>query len=301
MSNKTQRKGFCPGDLTPLKKDAAMKRLFVGRSITKSTNQKHRALLELFFGFTVVEIIHYFDTKLRFKQWVCTTARTKLGNLMGLNARIRHSLFEEGDPVFKDYVRYVDNLCLAHDVKFPYPMDKDSALAIAEHLKESREDDLLTLFALQWSTTGRTSDVLLLQKRRVHVDRKTTNVTLTFIEGKGVKARKSPYTVSTSTPFVMAVQRHLDATASTYVFPPATRQSLQNRLRTTLKKFDHRFELRSMRRGSLQHMASQGIDLDVLQTFSGHRSRNTLLRYLDWGKFAKVMLDDQTAAAELLW
>ena len=201
----------------------------------------------------------------------------------------------------KDYVRYIDQLCLSYDVKFPWALTKEHATAVSEMLKLEKEDDLLTLFAIEWATTGRTSDVLRIRKQRMQLDQQQCSVRVTFIEGKGVKARQSPYTVLTTTPFVTAIKRHCASTSSPFLFPEETHASLRQRLIAILKRFDTRYELRSMRRGSLQHMASMGIPLNVLMTFSGHRSETTLLRYLNWGTFASVMLNEQTKAATLLW
>ena len=296
---------FCPGDLAPLPKEtkttkqALLKSLFVGRSITKSTNAKHRALIDLFFGCCVTEIIEYFDRQMATRRWVCTTVRTKLGNLLGANSRTKHALFPNSDPQMKDYIKHIDNLCLSHDVKFPFPLNKETATRIAEYLKDKKDDEFLALFALQWSTTARTSDVLLLQKRRMWIA--NTDITVTFIEGKGVKARGSPYTVATATPFITAVNRQIRESSGPMLFPVESHDRLRDRFRRVLKLFDERLELRSLRRGSLQHMASQGVSLEVLMSFSGHKSRTTLLRYLNWGTFATVMLNDQTSAATLLW
>lgn len=292
---------FGPGEATPLTKVQALSRLFVGRSITKSTNDKHRALVEQFHGCTVGEIIEYCDRQMHTRRWACTTVRTTVGNLIGANNRTSWAVFPKDNPQMKDYIRHVDQLCLSYDVKFPHPLTKEVATAIAERLKSQKEDDLLALFALQWSTTGRTSDVLLVRKKRLVIDPQTGSVQVTFVEGKGVKARGSPYTVASSTPFIHAIKRQCNVSASPLLFPMETHTKLRARLRATLHKFDRRLELRSLRRGSLQHMASLGTSLDVLMTFSGHRSTSTLLRYLNWGTFAGVMLADQTKAAALLW
>jgi hypothetical protein len=52
-----------------------------------------------------------------------------------------------------------------------------------------------------------------------------------------------------------------------------------------LKQVDVELEQRSIRRGALQHMATDGTTTeDVLMMFSGHKRVETLRRYLDWGK-----------------
>jgi hypothetical protein len=54
---------------------------------------------------------------------------------------------------------------------------------------------------------------------------------------------------------------------------------------TALKQADPELEQRSIRRGALQHMASDGeTSEETLMMFSGHRRVETLRRYLDWGK-----------------
>lgn len=52
---------------------------------------------------------------------------------------------------------------------------------------------------------------------------------------------------------------------------------------TLLSLIDDRLELRSVRRGGLQHMANAGYPMETLLLFSKHRDQSMLLRYLNWG------------------
>ena len=57
----------------------------------------------------------------------------------------------------------------------------------------------------------------------------------------------------------------------------------------TFRKVDKTMEARSIRRGSLQTMASAGVPNADLMRYSGHSSERTLLRYLNWGAKASDM------------
>jgi integrase len=71
-------------------------------------------------------------------------------------------------------------------------------------------------------------------------------------------------------------------------------------MRMALKFKDPALTTRSIRRGALQAMAKNGVDEATLMHFSGHKDRNTLLRYLDWGRnFSKEEQSAHEAAQHL--
>jgi hypothetical protein len=69
-----------------------------------------------------------------------------------------------------------------------------------------------------------------------------------------------------------------------------------------LKRVDTDLEQRSIRRGALQHTATEDeTSEEILMMFSGHRRVETLRRYLDWGnKHALRERRGKSAAANLV-
>ncbi len=66
------------------------------------------------------------------------------------------------------------------------------------------------------------------------------------------------------------------------------REALGNRVSSMLATIDDNLELRSIRRGGLQYMAAQGMELPEILLFSKHSSEDMLRRYLNWGRLAKA-------------
>jgi hypothetical protein len=65
------------------------------------------------------------------------------------------------------------------------------------------------------------------------------------------------------------------------------RQKVLQRIREMLTSVNDQLELRSLRRGGLQRMASLEVKLETVLHFSRHSDVSMLLRYLNWGKHAK--------------
>ena len=113
-----------------------------------------------------------------------------------------------------------------------------------------------------------------------------------FTKGKGVRFR-GPCAVSTTCPqcWLPLLSRFLDSLRPTdRLFPlaPGEKPGTRHRLvLEALRSAGPQLNLRAMRRGSLQSLPAQGVPLDVIMTFSGHKSTDTLRRYLDWGMHAE--------------
>ncbi len=75
--------------------------------------------------------------------------------------------------------------------------------------------------------------------------------------------------------------------------------------RKLLRQIDPDLELRSIRRGGLQHMASlPGVKLKHVLKFSQHKSESMLRRYLDWGLHSSEdhqMMSDITRRMQIGW
>jgi integrase len=194
-------------------------------------------------------------------------------------------------------MKYVEYKKISEEVRFPRPLLPVHALRLCEHFKLSRQFKLLAFVSLAWSLASRISDLMLVKVKNVAVISSTV-VRVLYVEGKGVKMRGQAYSVQGVNPFATAVAkvlRHLDPDDRPFASVSRTT------LRDTMRKFHKDYELRSFRRGALQHMASQGTTLEVLRTISGHASDATLLRYLHWGWTAQCVQEPQVEATETLW
>jgi ubiquitin C-terminal hydrolase len=141
--------------------------------------------------------------------------------------------------------------------------------------------------ALTWCCAGRVGDVLKLQRRDVQLDPQfLTNgaMLITFARGKGALLGQ-PYTVPTLCleewrPMVL---QYLNSTQpNAWVFPGGT-QTFGVLVNLALRTANPNYSVRAIRRGALQAMAADGAPDAVLVIFSGHKSADTLHRYLNWG------------------
>jgi hypothetical protein len=95
--------------------------------------------------------------------------------------------------IFKDYARLVHSKAIVEPVKFPTPLTPLDAQSIMVELWAQRDLPVLIAVLLCWCTAARMGCTLLL----LHHNLELVNNTLRarFVEGKGVSARGSAYTV----------------------------------------------------------------------------------------------------------
>ena len=172
-------------------------------------------------------------------------------------------------------------------------------------------DDLLTRSALilQWTMAARVGDVLNLRYGDIAwgglSGPERYNLKVTVKEGK-VMRKRDPYTVPTKVTyhvhaeildrFFKSIEPKSEATP---LFPRRQRHSSHQQflIRKALKQAGANLNTRAIRRGALQVMADNGVSLNVLATFSGHKSEDTLLRYLNWGRNASERTEASQKAA----
>ncbi len=112
---------------------------------------------------------------------------------------------------------------------------------------------------------------------------------MTFKRGKTVHARGG-WTVHTKLP-----DEHREILTS-WVWPFKQRAALKTQVRLALRDVNPALSNRSIRRGSLQTMAANGVTMATLMEYSGH-TREALRRYLGWGKLAQALAKEGTAEA----
>ena len=158
---------------------------------------------------------------------------------------------------------------------------------------------------LTWLTAARCGCILQIRRREVQYTASDGALSVTFRRGKGVKFR-GPYTVPTEVP--PRWRQELGSWLATirpeeFIFRAESandRMRMGVQLKLTLQSIDPSLGQRAIRRGALQHMSRLGIPNATLMQFSGHRSEETLLRYLGWGLHAEERAERSREAARLL-
>ncbi len=161
----------------------------------------------------------------------------------------------------------------------------------------------LTLL-LMWFTCARPGCVMKLRRRDIEFS-SATHFSITFADGKGSRFGQI-YTVPSVMPpdaarFVRA--QLADLSPGDPLFPsdpPNAPRQRQARLLQILREVDPSLNLRAMRRGSLQALAAVEPDLSKIRQFSGHTNDETLKRYLDWGKMARMRNEEAQHLAAAL-
>jgi integrase len=154
---------------------------------------------------------------------------------------------------------------------------------------------------LTWVCGGRVGDTLKLTANDVALDPSfatTGHMKVLFARGKGALLG-SPYTVPTVCPLewrgvLSAFLRGFSPEQSLF---PGGYDSHGPAVSAALRSVDPSFTARAIRRGALQAMALQGVPLETIMVFSGHKRQATCLRYLGWGNTAEGIARQARAAA----
>ena len=158
---------------------------------------------------------------------------------------------------------------------------------IALALTHSTDPELRAFLMLLWLTCARKGDVAKLRSDSVTLHDTSGRLEVFVQEGKGVLSRKGKYHVVSHCPVpwraeIRAFLQQLRAPRSR-LFRPELGSS--NEVIQLLRTADPSLNCRSVRRGSLQTIASSGtVDEETLMRLSGHRNVQTLHRYLDWDR-----------------
>ncbi len=187
------------------------------------------------------------------------------------------------------------------DAEVPTAVQKQEVAKAIKKAVDSDRLDLATLLVMTWYTAGRTCDILQLKKENVEV-RSDGHLLVTFKRGKTVHARGG-WTVHTKLPdeHREILTKYLATVyGKSWVWPFKQRAALTTQVRLALRDVNPALSNRSIRRGSLQTMAANGVSMATLMEYSGHTREATLRRYLGWGKLAQALAKEGTAAAEAL-
>jgi len=271
-------------------------------AISGPQRRRHTTMVELSAGAVSPEhLVKLWEKTRRERGWKWSTTSTFLGALLGAmksswlgdKARVAERIRPfVASRRFKEYVSSVQKKTISETVNFPTPAKIAQVLAMGRAAAASTRARAAILLA--WVFAGRTADILKLQTSRIVLKApRTTGLTAAdskatimaqFVEGKGVSARKQAFTIAAYVPaeLLSLLREFLESRmGSKYLFSPQTRKQVENEMRKLLRP--RGLELRSMRRGALQTMASAGAPATTLRYFSHHSNDETLERYLSWG------------------
>jgi hypothetical protein len=161
--------------------------------------------------------------------------------------------------------------------------------------------DLRAFMVLLWLSAGRKGDVLQLTTKHTKIS-DDGRLTSLIQAGKGVIARKGAYHIVSQVPtcWRAEMQQFLAAAAASrrpLLFPQTEEFSAE--IPRLLKKANLALDgARSVRRGALIRIAQDPtVTEEILMKLSGHRSKDTLHRYLDWNLHNEHMHSKSVAAA----
>ena len=175
----------------------------------------------------------------------------------------------------------------------------DEALTATQYstlVASCKDPTLRTFLQICWALAGRVGDVRQLCGRDITFGEKTPSgkqsLQATFRSGKGA-AFWGPYTVATTVEpdAAKALAEIIRSRGKmAHLFTTAEQQALSRMVRDAGVT-----DVRSIRRGRLQHLAECGATSEQLRLLSGHKRVDTLMRYLGWGLFSA---DGRKAAIE---
>jgi hypothetical protein len=156
------------------------------------------------------------------------------------------------------------------------------------------------LVVLLWSTASRVQQMLHLHKRDVQLDMDGT-VRCTFGRHKTQAATGgSPLTVQGHVGPHLALIRHwLEVSQDGPLWPVSEHVRLQKAVKQSALRQGDTADLRGFRRGSLRRLAASGAPEETLRKISGHKTRDSLLRYLDFGACMRDL--EVVTASRAMW
>lgn len=161
------------------------------------------------------------------------------------------------------------------------------------------------MLILQWCLAARVSDVIPLRRENVVYNKATRALTVTIDAGKTM-AKVQPYSVHTEVAkeFAPILEEflELDWKPKHHLFPfnVIPRSTRIARVNAALKSVANDLTTRSVRRGAITAMATAGVPIKDIMSYSGHRSEDTAKRYMSWGRHFTYQKEANAKAATFL-
>jgi integrase len=200
---------------------------------------------------------------------------------------VQHAVYLDEDPEWRDAKRTAARLEKETPANPPPPISREAMLASRAQLRRNPTADLY--LAMLWAFAARAGDVSGLNAEDVKIDATpdgshTARVALTIRRGKGAK-RSGPYIAASTMEDSDAreLQRLVQQTSTGQRIFRTTAQ-IRAAVRAALKQWDARAALPSLRSGAARHLAATGMPEADLARLLGHRSIDTLRRYLGYAE-----------------
>ncbi|MCP4898288.1 MAG: phage integrase family protein [bacterium] len=208
-------------------------------------------------------------------------------------------------PAEKRVSKILENRANRYPVAFPRPLEHE----VRRRFTERYRQDFPVIAALVeacWVLGQRYGDFLQLAANDFTIE--GSEVKITMRRGK---------TVSYTKPYTLTMDKTLDVTRNLLAVRQKaidkgwlfliskhpcdeTAKNVSHQTSNLLAALDERLEIRSIRRGGLQHMASQKVPIHTIRLLSQHKSDEMLLRYLDWGRVAAQRNDEVKSVTSLM-
>ena len=284
------------------------------QGIKKETVGEHRNILrrilreapkhgDVTLGQLVAQVLQAWSSE---RNWKATHEARKANSTIGLFAKLPlYTNIERGvalkqSALFADYHRAVGIRAAAERVVFPQALRPTQYNKFVDNWcrmpRASPNQAPRIAVAMSFISAGRFGDVCKVQRRDVQLERDVDGHTLDIVFLRGKSARLSePHRVQLPIPehkaeeVVMRIRWWLNKFKDNeFLFQMNSGNQWKHfykDARTALREVDSSLELRSMRRGRLQQLATT-MDIPGLLKVSGHKQESTLRRYLGWNEAA---------------
>ena len=194
-----------------------------------------------------------------------------------------------------------------YPVRFPQPLLKDD---VATLFRVGNGSPLVSMIAACWHLGQRIGDFIQVAAANIKPSA-LGEVAILMDRGKTIdQGHVPPYYVYLESDH--EVSRHLLAAKHVamangwlYILSPTNsdgeRRAIEQRIRHILRRVSRNVELRSIRRGGLQHLASSpNVSLEQVRLHSQHKSVNMLMRYLDHGFHSRAREESMLSAVRAM-
>lgn len=208
-------------------------------------------------------------------------------------------------PAEKRVSKILENRANRYPVAFPRPLEHEVRRRFVQRYRQ--DFPMITaLVEACWVLGQRYGDFLQIAVNDFTIE--DSEVKIIIRRGK---------TVSYTKPYTLTLDKNLDVTRNLLAvrqkamengwlfliskYPcDETAKRVSQQTSNLLAAIDERLEIRSIRRGGLQHMASQKVPISTIRLLSQHKSDEMLLRYLDWGRVATQRNDEVKSVTSLM-
>ncbi len=248
-----------------------------------------------------------FDRECFLRRLAPTTAETYWTAWMSL----KQSLGLEREHSDRKVTAIMKTRAATYPVRFPNPMTVLHVNRLRTQIAkiDSENFAVTAMIVACWVTGQRFGDFIQIATKDVRLTPRG-RLAITLRRGKMLdQGSVKPYTVFIriryqDTQNLLAVHEHARQNNMQFLVTasndPKERMQIELIARKVLARLDSDLEIRSIRRGGLQHMASNGVPIKRVLKHSRHQSVDMLRRYLDHGFYAAEEEEAMGAATDVM-